>query len=172
MNHIRLVTLGITLVLLSGCTSMLSETTSAGAGIAGTAIASKVTDNATVATGIGLGVQAAASAGLKYVERQTRGEEQDAIASAAGPLQVGEVAEWTVAHTVPIAPDAYGQVTVSRLISGLQHDCKEIVFSTIDREADDPERERQFYISTICQDGNYWRWAAAEPATARWGALQ
>lgn len=48
------------LMALSGCSSLLSEGTGAAAGIAGTAIANKVTDNPTVATGIGLGVQAGA----------------------------------------------------------------------------------------------------------------
>ena len=32
--------------------------------------------------------------------------------------------------------------------------------------------QRAFYVATICQDGARWRWASAEPATERWGALQ
>ncbi|MBV8524582.1 MAG: hypothetical protein JOY71_21080, partial [Acetobacteraceae bacterium] len=31
---------------------------------------------------------------------------------------------------------------------------------------------RTFYTTNICLDGTTWRWAAAEPATERWGALQ
>lgn len=171
IKHCALLALPVTLSL-SGCSSFLSEGTGAVAGATGAALANQVTDNAAVATGIGLGVQAAASAGLKYVERQTRGEEQEAIAVAAGHLQVGEVAEWQVEHAIPIAPDAYGQVTVSRLVGGMGLQCKEIVFSVIDKDAYDPVRERQFYVSMVCRDGEYWRWATAEPATARWGALQ
>lgn len=158
--------------LLSGCSSFLSEGVSAGAGVAGVAIADQVTDNAAAATGIGLGVQAGAKAALQYLERKTRAEEQDAIAQAASPLAVGQVAEWQVAHQLPLEPDAYGQVTVSRLIGGMGLSCKEVVFSVVDRSADEPAVERQFYVSTICQDGKTWRWASAEPATARWGALQ
>ncbi|WP_088159331.1 hypothetical protein [Achromobacter xylosoxidans] len=158
---------------LSGCNSLLNEGTGAAAGIAGTAIANKVTDNATVATGIGLGVQAGAKAALAYAQRKTRGEEQDAIAMAAGPLAVGKVANWQVKHQLPIESDAQGQVTVSRLIGGVSLECKEVVFS-IDTPADkagaDPQRE--FYVTTVCRDGEHWRWASAEPATARWGSLQ
>lgn len=29
-----------------------------------------------------------------------------------------------------------------------------------------------FYVATICLDGTTWKWASAEPATERWGALQ
>ncbi len=161
------------LTALSGCSSMLGEGTGAAAGIAGTAIAHKVTDNATVATGIGLGVQAGAKAALAYAQRQTRGEEQDAIAKAAGPLAVGKVASWNVKHKLPIEDDARGQVTVSRLIGGGDLQCKEVVFS-VDIPADKPgaDPEREFYVTTVCRDGEHWRWASAEPATARWGSLQ
>lgn len=54
--------LGLSLLLLVGCTSMVSEGTGAAAGVAGVAIANQITDNAAAATGIGLGVQAAAKA--------------------------------------------------------------------------------------------------------------
>jgi len=161
------------LAALSGCSSLLSEGTGAAAGIAGTAIANKVTDNATVATGIGLGVQAGAKAALAYAQRKTRGEEQDAIAMAAGPLEVGKVANWQVRHQLPIESDAQGQVTVSRVIGGVDLECKEVVFSVdtpADKAGDPPARE--FYITTVCRDGEHWRWASAEPATGRWGSLQ
>ncbi|MGO3889773.1 MAG: hypothetical protein ACTJHW_02250 [Paenalcaligenes sp.] len=158
--------------LLSGCGSMLTEGSGAAAGIAGVAIADQITDNAAVATGIGLGVQAATRAGVQYLQRTTRAEEQDAIALAASSLQVGDVAEWQVSHKIPIEEDAYGQVTVSRLMGGVGLQCKEVVFSVVSVEADDPEREQAFYVSTICQDGEVWRWANAEPATSRWGSLQ
>jgi hypothetical protein len=31
---------------------------------------------------------------------------------------------------------------------------------------------RAFYTATVCLDGAKWKWASAEPATARWGSLQ
>ncbi|WP_269900692.1 hypothetical protein [Paenalcaligenes faecalis] len=164
--------LGLSLLLLVGCTSMVSEGTGAAAGVAGVAIANQITDNAAAATGIGLGVQAAAKAGLQYAQRRTRGEEQDAIADAASSLQMGEVADWQVDHALPLEPDSHGQVTVSRLVGGMGLSCKEIVFSAVTKKSVDPDLERQFYVSMICQDGDVWRWATAEPATSRWGSLQ
>lgn len=155
---------------LGGCGSFLTESTSVGAGIAGAGIASAVTKNATAGAAIGLGVAAGASAGLQYVERNVHQKEQDSIARAAGPLPVGAVAAWSVSHRLPIEPDNRGQVTVSRTFGGADFLCKEIVFS-VDRVADQ-RLKRQFFIATICRDGTVWRWASAEPATARWGSLQ
>ncbi|MFC3338559.1 hypothetical protein [Paracandidimonas soli] len=161
----------LTALLLSGCSSFLMEGTSAGAGIAGAAIADSMTDNAALATGIGLGVQAAAKAGLQYAQRRTRAEEQDAIAQAAARLQVGEVGDWAVIHGLPIESDAQGKVAVSRLIGGIGLSCKEIVFSVVAMNAP-PETPHAYYVTTICDDRGQWRWASAEPATARWGSLQ
>lgn len=165
------VALFVVMLPLAGCGSFLSEGTSAGAGIAGAAIADSMTDNAAVATGIGLGVQAAARAGLQYAQRRTRAEEQDAIAQAAARLGVGEVSEWAVIHSLPIESDAQGKVTVSRLIGGANLSCKEIVFSVVAMNAP-AETPHAYYVTTICDDRGQWRWASAEPATARWGSLQ
>lgn len=159
-------------VVLAGCTSLLNEGTGAAAGIAGTAVANRMTNNATVATGIGLGVQAAAQAGLQYAERKVHAEEQDAIAQAAGPLDIGAVARWQVKHSVPIEDDEHGRVTVSRLIGGDGLNCKEVVFSVDSPKAGSAGAASQFFVTTICSDSGRWRWASAEPATARWGALQ
>mgnify|MGYP001604159580 FL=1 len=79
-------------VSLSGCNSLYSEGATAGAGIAGAGIASSVTSNAAVATGIGLGVVAAARAGVQYSQRVVHRDTQDRIAQAAGPIDVGAVA--------------------------------------------------------------------------------
>lgn len=157
-------------VWLGGCTSLLTEGTSAGAGIAGAAIAHGVTHNAGVTTGIGLGVQAAARAGLQYVERRVHGAEQDQIAAAAGPLPVGGVARWQVVHDIPIEADKHGEVTVTQAWGGQGLRCKEIVFS-IDHAAEHATK-REFYVAHVCLDGTRWKWATAEPATPRWGALQ
>ncbi|MCO8649888.1 hypothetical protein KGP93_42325, partial [Burkholderia multivorans] len=116
-------------VLLSGCNSLYSEGATAGAGIAGAAIASKVTNNAAVATGIGLGAVAGARAGVQYTQRVAHRYTQEQIAKAAGPLDVGGVAPWSANHSFPIEDDEHGRVTVSRLISVGPLDCKEIVFA-------------------------------------------
>ncbi len=60
----------------------------AGIGVGGATIASCVTRNAAVATGIGLGAVAAAKAGVQYSERVMHTYTQDRIAGAAGPLAV------------------------------------------------------------------------------------
>ncbi|SDV50362.1 hypothetical protein [Chitinasiproducens palmae] len=160
---------GLTSVL-TGCGSLLNEGTAAGAGVAGTAVAAKVTRNPTVAAGIGLGVLAAANAGVQRLERSWHADQQDQIAEVAGPLDVGQVAKWESRHAIQIEPDAQGRVTVSRVISANALVCKEIVFSV--DEVRQQKLTSDFYVASICQDGKHWKWASAEPATERWGALQ
>jgi hypothetical protein len=157
---------------LSGCSSLYSEGAVAGAGIAGAAVAGKVTSNAAVATGIGLGAVAAARAGVQYSERVVHRNTQDGIAKVAGPLDVGAIAPWSVTHTFPIESDEHGRVTVSRTISTGALDCKEIVFSVDTNATKNVAASSAFYVASICRDGDNWKWASAEPATERWGALQ
>ncbi|CAG9263577.1 hypothetical protein [Paraburkholderia unamae] len=156
----------------SACSSLYSEGAQTGAGIAGAAIASKVTSNAAVATGIGLGAVAAAKAGVQYSERVVHTNTQNSIAQAAGPLDVGAVAPWSITHSFPIEDDEHGRVTVSRTISSGALDCKEIVFSVDQDATKDKAASSAFYVASVCRDGDAWKWASAEPATARWGALQ
>jgi hypothetical protein len=161
---------GALLASLGGCTSLLSEGTSAGAGIAAASISHSVTHNAGVVTGIGLGAQAGARAGLQYTERKVHQSEQDSIAATAGALPVGAVGKWQVVYAIPFKADEQGEVTVSRLLGGPGIACKEIVFSVVHQGND--RRSQEFYTATICQDDTKWKWATAEPATERWGALQ
>lgn len=155
---------------LGGCTDLLTQGTAAGAGIVGAAASRSLTKNAGVTTGIGLGVQAAAQAGLQDAERRVHETEQNSIAAVAGPLPVGAVAHWQVVHDIPIEANQHGEVTVDRDIGGPGFACKAIVFS-IDQQGDHG-LEQAFYTATVCQDGTRWKWATAEPATERWGALQ
>ncbi|SIT40678.1 conserved exported hypothetical protein [Paraburkholderia ribeironis] len=157
---------------LSGCSSLYSEGAVAGAGVAGAAVAGKVTSNAAVATGIGLGAVAAARAGVQYSERVVHRNTQDSIARAAGPLAVGAVAPWSVTHSFPIEDDEHGRVTVSRAISTGALDCKEIVFSVDQTATQNVPANSAFFVASVCRDGDNWKWASAEPATERWGALQ
>ena len=157
---------------VSGCTSLYSESATTGAGIAGAALAAKVTNNAAVATGIGLGAVAVAKAGVQYTERVVHRETQDSIAAVAGPLRLGAVGNWRVSHAMPIEPDEQGRVTVSRTISTGKLDCKEIVFSVDAAVAEGAPASSAFYVGAICRDGDIWKWASAEPATERWGSLQ
>jgi uncharacterized protein YceK len=167
----RRIGLAASLLVLSGCGSVLTETTSTLAGVTGAATGAAITKNATVAAAIGLGVNSLAAEGLRYVERRVHKTEQDNIARTAGVLPMGAVAPWSVRHDVAIEPDEGGLVVVSREFGALGFRCKEIVFS-VDRQEKRRGLVRSFYTANICQDRTAWRWASAEPATSRWGSLQ
>ncbi len=160
--------------LLSGCGSVLTASTADVAGIAGAGIAGAVTKSPAGAAAIGLGVASVASAGLGYVERDVHRAEQDRIAEAAGALSPGVVGHWSVAHTIPIEDDEHGDLVVTNLLGTDAFACRDIIFS-VDTTAD-AHPHRAFYTATVCQDklGDHpvWKWASAEPATARWGSLQ
>lgn len=156
-------------IALSGCTSLLTEGSAAGAGVAGAGIAGALTKNASATAAIGLGVNAAALAGVKALEKRVHASEQEAIASAAGPLGIGVTARWSVTHKVRLEANEHGELTVSRLIQAGDLDCKEVIFSV---DTVGKVEHRAFYVTTVCRDGMAWLWASAEPATRRWGALQ
>ncbi|MDM0105247.1 hypothetical protein QTH97_09915 [Variovorax sp. J22R24] len=159
------------MLMLSGCSSLIAESASAGAGIAGGAIAGAITDSAAVASGIGIAVQALARAGVQYHERKIHGEVQEQIALAAGPLKVGQVKPWKTVLSLPLEPEQSGRVAVSRIISSGELDCKEIVVS-VEQSGKDALPASEFYVAAICRSGSRWAWASAEPATERWGSLQ
>lgn len=172
---LALLAAGSLAVLLSGCGQLLTASTADVAGIAGAGIASAVTNNATAGAAIGLGVASAANFALQYSERKVHGAEQDRIAAVAGSLPEGAAGVWSVTHGVPIEPDEHGSVVVTRLLLARAVEtspffCKEIVFSV--DPAKDSKDPRGFYTATVCRDGSTWKWASAEPATARWGSLQ
>ena len=155
---------------LAGCSSLLTQGSADAAGVAGAGIAGAISKDAAVGAAIGLGVASVANAGVQYAERRAHNTEQDSLADVAGRLDVGGVANWSIIHAVPIEADEHGQVAVSRLLGGDDFTCKEIVFSVDRGTAAKPDRA--FYTATVCRDGDRWKWATAEPATARWGALQ
>jgi hypothetical protein len=109
---------------------------------------------------------------VQYSERVVHKNTQDGIAKIAGPLDVGAIAPWSVTHSMPIEDDEHGRVTVSRTISAGALDCKEIVFSVDQTATKNVPASSAFYVASICRDGDNWKWASAEPATERWGALQ
>ena len=170
MIEFKLKSLTITLLLallgLSGCGSLLVEGASDAAGVASAGAAASVTKSAAVAAAIGLGAQSVALEGAHYLERRVHRAEQDAIATAAGPLVPGAVGQWSIKHSLPLEDDEKGQLVVSRMIGSGTFLCKEIVFSV------DTKKRRDFYVATVCRAGDTWQWASAEPAVARWGGLQ
>jgi len=161
---------GMALLAASGCSSFLQQGTGAVAGVGGAAVASSVTSDAAVATGIGVGVQSLAQAAVQRWQRSVHTAEQDQIAAIAGTLGPGQVASWNVAHQVPIEPSSRGEVTVSRVVGAKALDCREIVFSV--EQPPKAQSPKAFYVAMICRDGARWKWASAEPATERWGSLQ
>src|ERR1044072_2066598 len=173
INTTALVALAVAVTsALSGCSSLSSEGATTSAGIAGAALAAEVTSTAAGAPGTGLGAGAAARAAVQSSERVVHKNPQDGIARIAGPLEVGAVAPWSVTHSMPIEDDEHGRVTVSRAISTGALDRKEIVFSVDQTATKNVPASSAFYVASICRDGDNWKWASAEPATERWGALQ
>lgn len=158
------------LLSVTGCSAFLEQGAGAVAGVGGAAIASGVASDAAVATGIGVGVQSLAQAGVQRWQRSVHTAEQDRIAAIAGALQPGQVASWHIEHAVPIEPSSRGEVTVSRVVGARALDCREIVFS-VEQPPKAPS-PKAFYVAMICRDGARWKWASAEPAAERWGSLQ
>ena len=158
------------LVFAPGCSSIVNTGAGELAGIAGAAVAGAITHNPGVAAGIGLGAQAGTRAAVHYAQRQVHRAVQDRIATAAGQLEVGATAAWQTETRAPFEDGEQGRVTVSRVISVTSLECKEIVFS-VDSIVDG-DRRSAFYVAMVCRDGAGWKWASAEPSTARWDGLQ
>lgn len=167
--------LGLALALLfslAACSGSELAASSAGP-VAGAATAiglGAVTANPFVAYAAGAGTQAGVTALQKYFSRKLHQGEQDNIAQAIGQMQPGEVAAWQIKFDLPIG-DAEGDVSVTRVIDSPLTTCKEAAFTVITSK--NRQAPRPVYVTTACQqsDGS-WKWAAAEPATERWGFLQ
>ncbi len=162
---------------LASCSSLLTQSAGAGAGVGGAAISNAITKNGAITAGIGLGAQAAATAGVQYLEKRVQGAEQNAIALASADVSVGGVGQWSIVHQIPIAQDEHGELTVVQEFApalpaggGPAFDCKEIIFSVDTVSHHRPLQT--FYSAFVCRDDRTWKWATAEPATARWDGLQ
>jgi hypothetical protein len=158
--------------LLAACSASNVAETSAGP-VAGAAAAiglGAVTANPFIAYGVGVGTQAAVTALQKYFSRKLHQGEQDNIALAVGRMQPGQEQPWQIRFDLPIG-DQHGDVTVTRVIASPLTTCKEAAFTIITSK--NPDAPRPVYITTACEepDGG-WKWAEAEPAVDRWGALQ
>ena len=150
--------------LLAGCGSV--------GGIAGavTGTAAAVgSGNPAVGVLIGVGTRAAADEGIRRVSRRWSRTEQDALAEVVGGMGVGEARPWEVRHALPIG-NKRGEVRVVRAVETPLAECKEVLFSV------DPgggaDAARRWFLTSACRQDERWKWAAAEPATGRWGSLQ
>lgn len=167
-NRLRLVLAGALCVgaslLTSGCSSV-GAASGAAAGVA----SGLVTSNPAIGIGVGIAVQAATDEAVGRYMRTMHTDQQNLIAALAGAMPVGETRPWAVKHTLPIA-NGHGQVRVTRAFSSALALCKDFVFSV--QDGDGPNAHEDWYTASACRQDKGWKWASAEPAVERWGALQ
>ncbi len=145
------------LLLLSGCSAVpgiVGAVSGAGAGAA--------TANPAVGFLVGISVRAAGDYVQAYIDRSRQRGEQDAIADAAGNAPLGQARLWEIIHTIPIGNER-GTVTPIRDIQNPLANCREVLFAVEDGGV---------FTTPICHGQDGWKWAAADPAVARWGFLQ
>jgi hypothetical protein len=161
------------ILLLGGCNSLpavagLGAGAIAGAGSGG---------NVAVGYAVAVGTAAAVDYGVKYYGRTRQRAEQEAIATAAAPLEIGQSATWRIEHTIPYGNEN-GELHVVRRIANPLAECKQIAFSVTEEGEKDKKTGQigppvlTWYTAELCRQDTGWRWASAEPAVERWGFLQ
>ncbi len=151
--------------LLAGCSSIGGFTGAVAAAASGT-----LTTNPALGLTIGVAVQAATDTALHKLFRDMQADEQDRIAAIAGDMKVGEQRTWDIHHRIPFS-DERGELRVVGMIDNALATCKEVMFSVVGESKKAPTR--QWFVTQTCREADgQWRWAAAEPAVARWGSLQ
>jgi hypothetical protein len=149
---------------VSGCASVGSASGALAGITTGT-----VTANPAVGIGVGIAVQAATDEAVKRYMRRLHRDQQDQMAQLVGGLSVDATAPWQVKHFLPLE-NGRGQVRVTRAFDTALAHCKEFVFSVMD--GDGPNAPAWWFVANACQQDQGWKWASAEPAVTRWGALQ
>ena len=149
---------------LAGCGS-IPDTAGAVAGIT----AGGISSNPLVAYAVGLGVRAVTEDVVRRVDRRLQAAEQREVAAAIGAAAPGQARPWRVEHGLPLIGDAGGEVRVTRVVENPLAACKEALFSV--EAGEGAARTREWFTTTACEGDGGWRWAAAEPAVARWGSL-
>lgn len=149
---------------LNGCASV-GAAVGAVAGVA----TGTVSANPAVGLGVGIAVQGATDEAVKRYMRSMHTDQQDAISSLAGAMDVGETRPWRVKHRIPLE-NGHGEVRVTRAFSTPLANCKEFMFSVVDGERS--SAPTHWYTASACQQDSGWKWASAEPAVERWGTLQ
>lgn len=156
---------GLIGVTLAGCSSV-GGFAGAAAGIATGA----VTTNPIAGVVVGVTVQAATDAAISAVFRGMQHDEQLVIAQHAGKMEVGQKRAWLIKHRFPFG-EQHGDLIVTRQIDNALAQCKEVAVAVISGTKAAPTT--QWFITQVCQQSDgQWDWAAAEPATGRWGNLQ
>jgi len=163
------------LLALLGCACMAAGTISgcASVGAASGAVAGvmsgTVTANPAVGIGVGIAVQAATDEVINGYLRGLHQDQQDAIAQLAGELPMDWSMPWRVKHTLPLE-NGHGEVRVTRIFNTALAQCKEFAFSVVDGDA--PGAKTSWFVASVCQQDQRWKWASVEPAVERWGSLQ
>ncbi len=160
-----LAVLALAAVALAGCTSSLGGIVGAATGTA----AAVGSGNPAVGAAVGVGTRAAADYGVRHVSRRWHRTEQDALAAAVGSMAVGEARPWEARHDLPFG-DKRGEVRVLRAVETPLAECREALFSVA--SGGGPDAPRRWFVTSACRQAEGWKWAAAEPATERWGSLQ
>jgi hypothetical protein len=153
---------------LGGC-GALGGLAGAAAGIA----SGTFTSNPAVGVAVSVSVKAATDAGMKALLRSLHQDEQDAIASLAGDMEPGEVRPWRVRHAIPYGNNQ-GSMQITRVIDTPLVRCKEVMFTVDGRDAapSADSAAHSWFTAQVCRHDERWKWAVAEPAVERWGALQ
>ncbi len=135
------------------------------AGVAAGAGAGAGSANPAVGIAVGIAVRSATRVVTDYIDRKRAAGEQDAIADTAGSAPIGQPRAWEIRHTIPIGNER-GNLEAVREFKTPLTTCRDIVFTVVDGD------DRDILTTTLCRQGDVWRWAAAEPAVDRWGYLQ
>jgi hypothetical protein len=151
-------------VTLSGCTAVSTVT-----GIAAGVATGTVTGNPAIGASVAIAAKAGVDEAGKYASRRSQHDEQDAIATAAGNIRVGEIGTWQVKHKLTRSVD-HGEVRVLRVIRTPLTACKEVLFSVLKEQGE--RTSPSWFKTNTCHNGEQWKWALAEPAVERWGNLQ
>lgn len=135
----------------------------AASGVAGSAF----TANPAVGYAIGISMQAATNATVKYVMRTWTHEQQQLMADIAGTLPLNQSHSWEVSRMIPYGNER-GQLQVVREINNALTSCREVLFS-IEPGDSGPVTS---YITAICENEGQWAWATVDPSVNRWWGLQ
>lgn len=151
-------------ICLTGCSSIGSLTGAVTGAAAGGGSA-----NPAVGYAVGIGSKAATDALVKYLSKKRQAKEQDLIAARAGMMEAGDTAQWSIRHKIPLFDNEHGHLAVVRDVPNPLAPCKEVLFTI---ESGSVSKVLGYYATSVCKASDRWRWAQAEPATARWGFLQ
>lgn len=130
------------------------------------------TSNPAIGIAVSVSVKAATDAGIKNLLRSLQQDEQDEIAALAGTMQEGEVRAWQVRHKIPYGNNQ-GDLQITRSVNTPLASCKEVLFTVDDAKAGPASdgMARPWFAAHVCLQEGGWKWASAEPAVERWGAL-